>query len=1000
MASLRYLTRSGFFLFLLALMGLVEARGGEYYVVPFDVDPPIVVDAALDDWSGVPNPIVLDRKEQATYGATHWNGPADLSGKIRLAWRSEGLYIAAEVTDDVFQQPYTGRDVYKGDHVNLWLDWAPGAQPERTMFGEGQVHIGLSPGNLGLEEPNLPPEIVLFRPETLPRKGGLIAARRTGEGYVIEAFLPAERLGVPAIAMNRDAAFEVALGDSDGQPAVQEMFLTRDTRAWVYSRARMAPVIFGDGNGRATPPPRVQPIVESVRVKPQSQQAVKVTVRQLPEGKKPYLFFRARVDYRKPAGFVTRALAVSVNGKPVTGARLVNRPLISTVASGHEFTLIHKDGAISVWYTPDFEAVDRDPSYAPIGGVKACEYEFDLGGLLRQGENEIVFRNQGRPIAEIDRTVILGDVELRFRVPAPEAAKPRPAPTGEIPVIEPREPERAYSDLRWDAATIEFTLRGRPVRVRSRFSAPDGKWYERSNAFYRHSRKVIGHEEWIEVRDTFMNLSGEVVPVMQAHRCRLGGPLKGTWLGGMRNYSAVGRASNPANPSVFAATEEAGVGLVALNDEFRVHLEQMTSDDEIEIGDYSFVLKPGGEYTAEWAIVPVATPDFWTFVNAARRMLDVNFPLRLCFAFCFRGEPVYEWSDARFRSFVENKGANFLVQSLYGVRYKGYPARATAWMMGDLKQYRDFQKRVRRLYPDGSVKTGIYYDCYLDMYEPNEKRFAADRGLDGNGNHIKYGSGGVYEVMKLYIPTLENGWGKEIARWIDVILDDVGADGVYQDEFTYSVARYVYNMHDGCSADINRRTGKVVRLKGSVPLLSREHRAYNVKRILDRGAPFIANGAPHTRTLARMKFQAFTETGSMTNCRKMLLYSPVALGDHLTEREYADSYGNMLRALDHGCLFVWYTHIFHDWKAPTAYMYPFTPIELHKGYVIGEERIVTKESGLFGWGDDSDFEPYVWGRDGKPTTEIEVPRVIRNGRAYAEVRLPEGCMAILVRKRP
>jgi len=132
---------------------------------------------------------------------------------------------------------------------------------------------------------------------------------------------------------------------------------------------------------------------------------------------------------------------------------------------------------------------------------------------------------------------------------------------------------------------------------------------------------------------------------------------------------------------------------------------------------------------------------------------------------------------------------------------------------------------------------------------------------------------------------------------------------------------------------------------------------------------------------------------------KMILYSPVALGDHLTERKYLDAYRNMLAALDHGCLYVWYPHIFHMHKAPTAYMYPFTPIEIHSGYVIGEERIVTRRSGYFGWGDESGFTPIVFDREGKPTDAIEIPRVMRDGKAFAEVRLPEDCLAILVRAK-
>ena len=38
--------------------------------------------------------------------------------------------------------------------------------------------------------------------------------------------------------------------------------------------------------------------------------------------------------------------------------------------------------------------------------------------------------------------------------------------------------------------------------------------------------------------------------------------------------------------------------------------------------DLFFVLKKGAEYTAEWAIVPVGRADYYTFVNAARRMLE------------------------------------------------------------------------------------------------------------------------------------------------------------------------------------------------------------------------------------------------------------------------------------------------------------------------------------------------------------------------------------------
>lgn len=97
--------------------------------------------------------------------------------------------------------------------------------------------------------------------------------------------------------------------------------------------------------------------------------------------------------------------------------------------------------------------------------------------------------------------------------------------------------------------------------------------------------------------------------------------------------NSEGKRGEADNPSIFAATEWHGIGLLPLNDEFRVHAQQEAAQGEVTLADRMFVLKPGAEYTAEWAVVPVATPDSWAFVNQARRLLDVNFPLKIMFAY-------------------------------------------------------------------------------------------------------------------------------------------------------------------------------------------------------------------------------------------------------------------------------------------------------------------------------------------------------------------------------
>ena len=996
---------NGFFIacaaiFLLAFSGMAA----EYFVIPFNVDPPIQVDGNLDDWQDVPNSIHLANAAHVTWfkeaKSKVWQGPQDLSATVRLAWRHDGIFVSADVTDDIVQQPYRGREVWKGDYVNLWLDLRPTLEPSRSLLGNGQYHIGMTPGNFNGTaggEGVIEPRVFAFMPQNLPLENGVVAARRTADGYVIEAFLPFADLEIEGIKRDTYATFEIAVSDSDDTPATQQMIMTSGTDKWALLRTRFLPLLFGDGNGEATGPDRTMRIGNELHFKGKQSHTLKFTLEAQSEGMDAFLFFRARSRTKRPAGYCNWALAVELNGKRLEEDRLSNRPATMRMKNGHELNVIDTVGRLTLPHEQAFGSTDKDDHYQ-IKGQNVSEFEFNLEQVVKAGENTLVFRNTSRMWKDAYPQLAVDGVQLRTRPRRAGSSLSRPAPTGPLPVCEPqREFPKTYTALDWQAARIRLTVNGEPFAITSRFSAPDGEWHTGTTRYFTHRRDVQPKNEWIIVKDTFTNQTQDDLPLMYAHRCELAGRRANVYLGGCKLGAKQARRTDQANPTAYGTTAKSGLGLVALNDEFRVHVEQAVAGDSHEIGDFSFALKPGAQYTAEWAIVAVTEPDLWRFVNTARRMLDVNFTLDLMFAFAMQGPPVYDWSDAKLKSYIDNKSANFVVQSNYGVQYKGKPARNTAWMMGPHNQYRDFQKRIRKLYPDGSVRTGIYYHCFLDTYEPNNERFAADRALDAKGRHISYGSG-RHKDMKLFVPTLENGFGKEIARWIDMILDDIGADGVFWDEFSRSKVDYCYNTWDGCSADIDRRTFKIQRRKGSLTLISRAFREHHVKRIMAGGAPLLVNGAPRTRTLSRHKFMAFTETGSIAHCTKMQLYSPVALGDHLTEREPKQAYRVMLKALDHGCLYAWYANrVFPRHKMLTEHMYPFTPIELHHGYVIGRERILTNRSGLFGWADRSEFTAYVYDREGKETDKYRAKKVILDGKTYAEVRIPGGCSAAVVR---
>ena len=977
------------------------ARADDFHVVPFDVDPPIVVDGELADWSAVPNAIEVNRKEQVCYGQETWAGPADLSARVMMAYRYGGLYVAAEVTDDKVVQPLMGSGLWKGDHIEVYMDMVPGVNPTQTMFGNGQFQFGLSPGNLGLNGATTPPEVFIWVPGNASLKGVQVAAVKTDTGYVIEAYVPFASLNVSGVAMNKDANFEIAVSDTDVMPAEQEAMMTVAAKPWQRVRNRLIPMVFGDGNGKAKPPVRAVAIAEKANVAETKAQSFTFAAGPVPEGKDPFIFFKARFHRPRPSGSRANALVVELNGKALPGDRIANRPVRSMMMSGTELTFVAPDGKLRVCYGPGGEAIDRDPSYGLIDNVKAVEYEFNLAGLLKAGENTVTFRSLEQKEANADLSIALEDIAYRVRATVEKDAALKPAPTGPLEVLTPQAAfPKTYSDVRQSAGRIRFLVGGEPMAVTSAFTSPDGKRGFGATPWYTHSRQVIEHDEWIEVRDTFQSLSDQDVPVLQFHECALGDRARDVFLCCMRLPTGKGRESEAENPSAFATTAANGVGLLALNDIFRVHCVETAEAGTVGLSDRSFVLKAGAEYTSELAIVPVTKPDMWRFVNAARRLMDANFTLKHQFAFMFHRSVVYDWSDKLFKSYLDLKSVNFAAQSFYFSRYKGRIPHGFAFAecARDFNYYTDFHKRLRKFYTKDQVKHAIYFHSFLDVMEENAEKYKDARRLDANGEHMNYS--GSYPYLLLYVPTLDNAFGRDMAKMIDLRFDACDADGIYWDEFNQSRGKYTYTpgMWDGCSGDVDQKTFRLVRKKAAVHLMSRDWLAAQVKKILARG-PLVCNGAPMSRTIANLKVQNFIETGSVTHCHSTILHSPVALGDHLTERSEKDAYDVMLRALDWGCLYNWYStrEVIPTYKTLTEHMFPFTPIELHSGWVVGKERILTKVSGRFGWGDASDFNLYVYDRIGKITTGEEAKKVTQDGKTYADIRIPEGYSAAIVR---
>lgn len=1017
----------GLVLLLSGALGWQPGEGRAPLGIPYKPDPPPAVDGDLGEWIHVPNALSLQQKEQVVFGAANWTSPADLSATVWLAWRREHLYLAAEVTDDRFRQNRRGEDLWKGDHVELYLDIVPGLEPQRDAFGQGQFHLGLSPGNFGQTgDPlfDLKPEAVFYRPMGLAAEGVLVAARRTERGYTLEAAVPWKVLGVePALGI--PLALEVGVSDTDGEEPAQESMMTLSSAPWGHRRSRLLPTVLASAKGQAPPTVEGGEVFREIRVPARSQREHTFSAPSVPLGREAVLFFRARLEFPKPAGY-TSALRLLLNGKPLDVGRLLDKEPTEERVDGVMKNMASAGGDVfTVDYAPDFDSPDAHPNYAlRRAGVKVCDFAFRITDLLRPGENTLLIENAIR--APLTNELVLGQGRVEFRLPTAPPKKKGP-PTGPLPVFEPAKERRVDFTLHQPAEhLLLIEAEGETFRVESEFSTPVGRWEQGSNRFFDLRRRIERQGEVILVFDTFTNRTEENLPLMQRHRAqRVGGggkalPWQRVWLAGLAPASRTGMVSQPANPTTFGIAERMGLGLLPLNDEFLVHTTNFSDGESLGLADLNFVLRPQATYTAEWAVVLVprslveepwvrgraegepwlaSHEPYFAFVNAVRRLRGVNFTIEGSFAF-LRADPniTGKWSDEQLASFARLKSAKYLCSSIDYPRYRGVYPHGTAFQTLDHSYRKGHIARLRRLVPEALHL--VYFHCFIDVLEGAEGKYADARVLLSDGTQATYGE----PHDKIFFPTEGNSFGREIAKNVDIILDEIGADGVYWDEMEYSRYRYHYGEPwDGVSADIDPETMGIVRLKSSVTLITQPWRLALARRILARG-PLIANGAPHTRTMAQLHFPRFVETGSISNCTLAQLFTPIALGDHLTERSEADAYRVMLRALDYGCVYYWYGDVTVVPTHPhlTQFMFPVTPLELHEGFILGRERILTNRSGLFGWGDGSRHEVHLFDEEGRevPPKEREgfVKTVLQEGRTFTELRLPEGWSAAVVRQ--
>ena len=156
---------------------------------------------------------VLDRIERVvnkfdadpTHKELQWQGPGDLSARISLFRGDGSLEVHIDVTDDVFVQPYQGKDTWKGDNVQMAFavpgqDGYWGLNLAKLEGGGTDVYCTRRPS--GFADPS--------------ENTRLRVARPSGDSLRYRVSLPYQTYGLSPEILAAGIRFSLIVNDNDG----------------------------------------------------------------------------------------------------------------------------------------------------------------------------------------------------------------------------------------------------------------------------------------------------------------------------------------------------------------------------------------------------------------------------------------------------------------------------------------------------------------------------------------------------------------------------------------------------------------------------------------------------------------------------------------------------------------------------------------------------------------------------------------------------------------
>ncbi len=520
------------------------------------------------------------------------------------------------------------------------------------------------------------------------------------------------------------------------------------------------------------------------------------------------------------------------------------------------------------------------------------------------------------------------------------------------------------------------------------------------SSFNKVERTLQRYGNYISVCDTITNLTARKLPVIVKYHLSAvqGRNQEAIRVSGMPVKRSCSSAE-PENPTVFLPAGKGGCGMVPVSDIFQIHSIAFANHDICGLTDQSLVLQPFSSVSVKFEIYPISNGDMFSFVNNARDHWKLNairadFGKRALINF-------KEEIPGRIQSWTPYQQQ---IRHIWIGHFAGWsdtkPRRAL-WKWGpavlsDKKmcsERKELVAALREQYPHAR-EVPIYY-CLMAPYGSNDPKRLDDELykdwiiVDKSG--IKLSEAGYH----YFIPTHDNEFGRMIRKLVDTALDDWKCDGILFDYLEGSKPYFTYNRTDGVSGDIDPVSKTLIQEKASYQLLSNDFIIDLIRHIvIERGKKVFANRSFYTHsTMSALKDLIPVRFGEAISFSQLTrsYFAPVP---NALQRTYRDVNKQFIGALYMGTVPHEYDFPYESVDSPETAIWPIAIKEIHQGYIIGTDKIITAVSGDFSFGDMDEVKVKLYDDRGRPAN-ADFKTEIRNGKRITCVRLDIGQIVVL-----